>query len=222
MNDPEANILAALIGSLIGSISVVFVSHWLQRRSEKFQQHENTVHRYLLQLQDSVETLWYRCKNLRDNGGKIVMSNIYYEMTMLYSLGRVFAFNRIMLLDGIYSEIEQHKKNLGDSLRTKLTDMEYNLDKIRGLRLYRYDRLSLAESVMSIEQDRRQISTYLDFRRNYENPNSMLKELLKPAHKFITDLQPSHVDNIMKELAELANILAKETKIETGIPHLAE
>lgn len=213
----EETIVAALIGSLIGSVGVVFVTHWLQRKSEKSQSHENMVQRYLLQLQDSVESLWYRCHNLKNRGGRFVMSDTYFEMTMLYALGRVLAYNRIMLLDGIYSEIERHKKDLGDYLRTKLNKIENDLDAIRGLKFYRYDRLALAEAVMNVEQDRRQIRTYLEFRQRFDDPTSLLQKLLEPACTFIAGLQGEHVESIMKELKEIADTLSDETKIKTGI-----
>ena len=60
---------------------------------------------YLIQLQDAIESLWFRFYNIKDRGGRLVMSDKYYEHSTLYALASGLAYNRIMLLDGIYSQL---------------------------------------------------------------------------------------------------------------------
>src|SRR5437764_3214544 len=99
MFDFVSTIVAALIGSVIGSVGAVLTDHWLTGRSEKFHRRELLVQRYLFQLQDALETLYYRLHNLAKRSGRSVMSDEYFEKSTLYALGRVLALERIFALE---------------------------------------------------------------------------------------------------------------------------
>jgi hypothetical protein len=77
MFDFGSTIVAALIGSVIGSVGAVLADHWMTGRSEKFHKREMLVQRYLFQLQDALELLWFRLRNLAYFGGQFVMSDEY-------------------------------------------------------------------------------------------------------------------------------------------------
>ena len=64
MFDFVSTIVAALIGSVIGSVGALLTEHRLTGRSEKFHRREILVQRYLFQLQDALEMLWYPLHNL--------------------------------------------------------------------------------------------------------------------------------------------------------------
>jgi hypothetical protein len=86
-----ASLLAALIGAGAGSIGAVLTSDWRKRKAETSERREAFVQRYLFQLQDACETLWYRLDNVSRKGGRLVMDDAYFETTSLYALGRLLA-----------------------------------------------------------------------------------------------------------------------------------
>lgn len=103
------------------------------------------------------------------------MNDRYYEVSTLYILGSVLAHNRILSNEGAYTKIEQSIPGLGNFLREKLNQFGSYLDKIDpDVHFYLYDRIALAEAVMSLKAERFNIASYLEFRKQYEDPNSNL------------------------------------------------
>lgn len=173
-------------------------------------------------MQDSVESLWFRFLNLRDMAGRSIMQDTYYETTTLYALGRVLAFKHIVVSEGIYASIEMTKPGIGVFLRDRLEDIDKRLDRLNyeigiSTPFYRYDRQALAESVTERDGNSLRTSTYLDFRQRYENPDSKLKALLKPAREFIFALDGSNVTDIMGHLSDIAEKLEQETGVKTSV-----
>jgi len=78
MSGSAATILAALIGAMIGSVGSILLDAWLRGNREKKRKRDELVQRYLLQLQDAVEGLWYRIDNLARRGGRTVMEDDKY------------------------------------------------------------------------------------------------------------------------------------------------
>jgi hypothetical protein len=214
-----SSVVAALIGAISGSFGGNVISDWLRRKNEKDLLRKTINDRYLLQLQDSVESLWLRLDNIRNRSGRLVMENLYYEESTLYGLGVVFAYNRILLLEGIYSQIQLLIPGLGTFLKEKLKNIESEMDnQIRfHTPFYRYDRLALADSVLQRVNDKLQTSTYLEFKEKYEGKDSNIKSSLQPAKEFVASLDGSEVDTIMKELSEIAFRIKDETGIATSI-----
>ena len=87
MFDFASTIVAALIGSVIGSVGAVLADHWMTGRNEKFHKREMLVQRYFFQLQDALEMLWYRLHNLVIHDGKDIMAEELRRITTLYALG---------------------------------------------------------------------------------------------------------------------------------------
>lgn len=214
-----SSVIAALIGAISGSLGGNVVTDWLRRKNEKDVLRKTISERYLLQLQDSVESLWFRLDNIRDKGGRQVMQNLYYEESTLYALGVVFAYNRILLLEGVYSQIEALIPGLGIFLKEKLKKIESEMDNRFKFHtaFYRYDRLALADSVLQRVNDKFQIFTYLEFKEKYEDKESSLKSILQPAKEFVGSLAGPEVEPIMNELSEIAFKIRNETRIETSI-----
>lgn len=233
MSDTVGGLLAALIGAVIGSVGGVIIQSWLSMRSERARQRGVLVQRYLYQLQDSVESLWFRVKNLVDQGGRHVMEDDYFATSSLYSLGRVLALERILVLEGVYPQLQAVDPGLGTFLKTHRVDAKLNPV------LYQYDRLALAEAVMEREGPHFRTSTYLEFKTRYENrPHEVrdpfdliIKELegvsredLDPASpaEAYRQLAPSGraetMTSVMELLTEIAIRLASETGIPTSLP----
>jgi hypothetical protein len=133
MADDFITILSALVGAVIGSIGSTLISILLSRRAEKRRSYENLVQKYLLYLQDSIESLLYRLQNIKQRGGEDAVRSNYYEPTTLYALAKVLALKHILATEGVYSSIETARRGLGTYLRNELETFDKNLDKFNWL-----------------------------------------------------------------------------------------
>jgi hypothetical protein len=160
--------------------------------------------RYMLQLQAMTESLWFRLNSIvkRIEGSNLepfilrlqnsvdhTSDNNYYTINTLYELGSILAYNRIMLLEGIYSQLEDASSTSGDWLKEKLGHIDSKLD--RGhVRFNRYHRIALAEALIKRGPDNRlYILTYLEFVREYLDPHSTIASFLGPAIEFVTKVE---------------------------------
>lgn len=214
MFDFVSTIVAALIGSVIGSVGAVLTDHWLAGRSEKFHKREILVQRYLFQLQDALEMLWYRLPNLAFQGGQHVMSDDYLETTTLYALGKVLALERIFALEAVYPQLDAVYPGLGKLLKERERRIERQLP---GSHFYQYDRVSLAEAVIVHEGDLFRVSTFLEFRRQYETQNSLEKQWLKPASDAIQSLTLDQMKHLLDTICNKAVTIAEKTGIDSSI-----
>ena len=194
------------------------LTDWLARRTEKEKLRRELVDKYLIQLQDSLESLWFRLHNMKYSDGLQKMTDTYYEVSTLYVLGTVLAHNRILSYEGVYTKIEQLIPGLGIFLRDKMNQFGSYLDKIDSeIHFYQYDRIALAESAMSLNDGRHIIASYLEFRKQYDDASSNLKTLLSPAKEFITKIKSAELNLIMDKVYEMAIKIDNQTGITTGI-----
>src|SRR5690606_36827443 len=77
-----------LIGAA-GGVVTAAIQYGARRYSETEQVRREVAERHLLQLQNSVESLYYRANNLRDWAGKSVMPDQYYQQSSAYIIARV-------------------------------------------------------------------------------------------------------------------------------------
>ena len=207
-----ASLIAALIGAGVGSIGAVLVGDTRKRNAELAERREALVQRYLFQLQDSAESLWYRLKNLAYDHGRLVMEDQYFETTTLYALGRALAVERLLALDGVYPQLETLYPGLGTFL------VENQVDRALGEGFYKYDRLVLAEAVMQRDGDGFRVSTYIEFRSRYENESHQEREWLAPARMAIQSLTPESTKLLRDRLGRIAVRLSEETSVPTSLP----
>ncbi|GCE11809.1 hypothetical protein [Tengunoibacter tsumagoiensis] len=212
MPDFVTTIIAALIGSVIGSVGAVFADYWLTQRKEKLAKREIILQRYLFQLQDAIEMFYYRLNNVAFSAGGRVMSDEYFEVTTLYAFGKVLALERIFLLDAVYTQLDGLYPELGTFLRVHRLDRN-----VQYIDLYQYDRIALAESIIEREGEVFRTSTYLEFRKRYEMPGSREKQWLEPAVNAITSLSPVQIQAMLKFLKIEADRIAKRTGIDSSL-----
>jgi hypothetical protein len=212
MSGSVATILAALIGAMIGSVGSIFLDAWLRGNREKKRKRDELVQRYLLQLQDAVEGLWYRIDNLARRGGRAVMEDRYFEISTLYALGRVIAYERILLLDGVYPQLKQIDHGLSIYLKE-------TMQKIGNLMsgFHRYDQLALAEAVIQEVDGYSRAATYLGFKRRYDEDASLGGKTLLPAKEFLATFAGDQLADLLKTLAQTAKKIAKKTEIPTTV-----
>jgi hypothetical protein len=203
-----STMISALIGAAVGSLGAVLVQHGLSQRAELKRRREVLVQRYLCQLQDAVESLWYRLDNLANMGGRGVMKDPYYEYTMLYALGKALASERILILDGVYAQLKDAYPLFSEYLRPHLIEDELGL-----IVSNHYDRIALAEALIEREGDHCRTCTYLDFRSRYETEGSQEAKWLAPAKEAIQSLPKEQMQALLHDLRELAIRLAEHTRI---------
>lgn len=211
-------VLPALIGAIGGSIGGNFLSDWLARRTDKQKLRRELVDKYLIQLQDSLESLWFRLDNIKNRDGLRKMTDRYYEESTLYILGSVLAHSRILSNEGVYTKIEQSIPGLGIFLRNKMNQFGSYLDNIDpDVHFYLYDRIALAEAVMSLNTERSSIASYLEFRKQYLDSNSNLNSVLAPARAFTMSMKSLDLKALMQKIYEIADKIENQTGITTGI-----
>lgn len=212
MFDFVSTIAAALIGSIIGSVGAVLTDHWLTGKSEKSHRREILVQRYLFQLQDALELLYYRLNNLAYRGGRYVMPDEYYEESTLYAFGRVLAIERIFTLEAVYPQLDTIYLGLGKFLKEHRVERQ-----LLSSHFFQYDRVSLAEAVIEHQGDSFRPSTYLEFRWRYEAENSPEKQWLAPASSAIQTLPTSKMEALLATLKTTAKGIAEKTGIDSSI-----
>lgn len=221
MPDYLVTILAALIGAVIGSLGSKFVEDRLRRADQTRQNRAQLVQRYLFQLQDATESLWFRFQNIQLRGGRAVMDDRYFEISTLYALGRVLAYSRILVLDGIYPQLNAFEAELGKTLKDKLQQVDR---QIRTSAFQHYHRLALAESVMEKQADKQEphlrTSTYLEFWQRYESKDSVVESSLQPAKQRVASIQKGDawLGVLMDLLKEMTQRLANATQLPSEIP----
>jgi hypothetical protein len=208
-----------LIGAIAGAISAAvlrLLDDIIRRRGERDRERQELIGRYLLQLQDSVESLWYRLNNLANRlGGKIV-SDQYFKMSMLYALGLVLAYKRILLLDGIYPKLEQLYHGMGDGLRMELQKIDDLLDKGD---FFRYERLALAETLLDTGHDFSRAITFVEFQKRCESES--VKRALEPAIHLIDGWRDpedkAEIIALMNSLNTIADLVSAKTRLPKTI-----
>lgn len=214
MPDYLATLLGALIGALIGSIGAVFTQFWLSGRAKDKQARKLIAQKYLYQLQDAAEALWFRVDNLAVFHREI-KDDSYFEYTTLYALGRVLASERVLGLDGVYPLLNDTYPGLSDVFRNRI-------DKTLGkIGLKQYDRITLAEALVETQKNGFRLSTFLEFRRKYELKEPQEQKWLEPARIAIRSLSIENVRQVVSELMYKVTMeISKEIKVKSSLPKI--
>jgi hypothetical protein len=218
MADDLTTIIAALIGAVIGSLGAKLTEEILKRRNERIIIQQNLINQYLLQLQDNIESLWYRLDTLKKRGPNNLMKEKYFESSTIYTLACVLAFKRILLLEGVYSRIYQISPELGTFLNKNLEIIDSIIENLQNTSsFYRYQRIILAETVIQRIEGRLSTCTYVEFKKQYEDTNTGTKESLKPADDFLRLLKRPEIAILMDRLKTIAIRLGQETGIASSL-----
>jgi hypothetical protein len=164
MPDHLVTIISALIGAGVGSLGATIINDLLRRRGERMALRKSLANRYLLQLQDVIESLWHRLANVKEGGGgEKHMEDEYYEVSTLYALACVLAYNRILLLEGVYSQLDD---KLGRTLNEKMREFDYEIEQFREItKFVYYDRLALEQAVMERDDGHLRTCPYMEFKK---------------------------------------------------------
>jgi hypothetical protein len=225
--DWAAIILPSLIGAISGSFGGNIVTHWLKKREEKGKLRKELTERYVLQLQYSIQTFYNRLYNMKKRGGDKYMNyitgnNEYYKISTLCSLGSILAYHRILLSEGIYSQMEYVYPKFGNLLLTKFDEFGYKLDNMeiknpdsKSIKFFRYDRMTLGDAVTETINGTSRLLPYLKFKDMYKN-DEKINSTLERATEFIENLPFSpELETLMDDLEYLLKELKQKTQIDT-------
>jgi hypothetical protein len=206
--------LVGVIAVLAGAAATYFFQAWRVKRERR----NVLLTRYLAQLQDACESLWYRLRNLAYDRASLASSEAYLVTTTMYTLGRALGVERMLSLEGLYPEIWKGFPQLKGTLSRRRVDSAVEeTTKAHGVELQHYDRVALAEAAVERHDEEFRPSTLLDFRRRIEGPES---EWWEPARNAVTALQDSGdcVRSLMETLENLAHALSEVTEIDSALP----
>jgi hypothetical protein len=232
---------AALLGAAIGAAATVGVavvqarfqqrgeierrrdvreSAVAQRREERAsaaeQQRATLIRRYLFQLQDAVVSFDERLHNWREQAGEEFSERVdpgYFKNSTLYALARALGAERILVMEGVYPQIESVSPELGRALKNEGVDVA--LKDSLGQKLFHYHRLALAESAVQRETDGWRVITYTEFRRRCEDVDWALDGLLEIAYTALDSLKGDapKFDALQTSLASIRDRLTKDSGI---------
>jgi hypothetical protein len=135
----------------------------------------------------------------------------------MYSLGSILAYDRILVFEGVYSQIEDAYSHFGTKLIKQLREFGDKLDDAETF--FRYDRILLGDAITERENGKLRLCSFLKFKDMYEDPK--LKSALLPARRFVERLPSSPKLEIMvDDLFVVLDELAKKTGVESGFTHV--
>jgi len=206
--------VVTLLSTLAGG-AIAFGTVLLQQRSARKAEADSRrallTTRYLYQLQDAAESLWFRLDNLSKRSGAPVMDAhdpLYREVTTLYALGRLLAVERMLTLDGIWPELDPRITRL---LR------ELTLEDRWPSALFHYDRIALGEAVLERDDQGLRTSTYLEFRRRYESDEALPSEWRDRVWRTVKGFSGARRELLLTTLSELSQALGNATGNESAV-----
>jgi hypothetical protein len=213
-----ATVLAALIGAAIGSLGSQVVAESFRRRAMREQSRRDTTDKYLLQLQDAIESVISRVVNLTSQHGRNAMDDRYLVTSTMYAFGVLLAQKRRLLLDGVYPKLQELEDGLGEQLEQALESIEREIGRETSSfpSFQRYSRLALAESVMERVGEHWTVGSYLAFAERIEG-DSTVKETLGPARHFVDRLDKSDCGALLETLGAAGRLTARFTGIPLSV-----
>jgi hypothetical protein len=205
-------LLSVLVGGAI-AFGTVLLQQRFARQADAASRHERLTSRYLYQLQDAADSLWFRLDNLSDRSGAPVMDAhdpLYREVTTIYALGRFLAVQRMLTLDGIWPELTRFP-----SVASLLRDL--TLENPWPSDLFHYDRMALGEAVLERDDEGLRTSTYLEFRRRYESDEALPKDWRDRIWKTVERFSHERPDTLLRTLSDLSQALEKATGNESAV-----
>lgn len=212
--DTLATIIAALLGGVIGSLG----AQWLGERYRQNQTIDATRRdvavRHLVQLQDALESLWFRIDNLAFRGGRQVMQSDYYEVSTIYVIGYALAQKRLLTVEGAYAKLDVFRFGLARELESDLEALERALgDDATSESFYRYERRALADFLLTWEGVWRVLS-YTEFVASSKRDDA--ESVIRPAAAFIGRLSTQHASSVLDATAQALMTLESATGIHVN------
>jgi hypothetical protein len=203
-----------LVAVLAGAVATFVIQELRAERERR----DVLLKRYLAQLQDACESLWYRLRNLAYERADTASDPDYLVTTTMYTLGRTLGIERMLALEGLYPEIWKRFPMLKSVLDRRVVDEAVSATTKMSRELQHYDRVALAEAVVERDGESFRQSTFLEFRRRVEGEGSE-RQWWEPARQSVAALQNQQgaVTPLMTALKTLAVALSPVTKMDTKL-----
>jgi hypothetical protein len=211
-------VIASLIGAVLGSLGGQWLRYRFQVRAEEARTRRDVAQRHLIQLQDAMESLYFRIQNLSTNRDRNLMQYPYYATSSIYALGNFLAHKRRLMLEGAYALLDVHGPSFPHQLEAALEKVEDLIghEWVPNDSFFRYQRQGLGESLL-IWSDGWRVANYAEFVARAET--GALEASLKPARAFFEWHEVVDWEAIRWCLDEALQLVAHHTGI--GSEHLA-
>ncbi|MEO8334424.1 MAG: hypothetical protein ABI664_05600 [bacterium] len=199
--------LSALIIATGAAFAGAGVQYGFRRYTEAAQMRREIVETHLLQLQNCVESLYYRANNLRHWDGRETMSDDYFTQTTAYAIGRVLAHESLLVSKGVYAKLS---RNASIKRRVKASLHSLNRSFDDQSFLY-YHRLQLGE--MALDADR--VVSYTQFSARW--PEERFAVAVASVSRFVASVSDTRLDTIGAEAEKLVALLAEQTDVPSAL-----
>jgi hypothetical protein len=202
---PET-ITSLIIGAVGGGVAAA-IQYGFRRYAESEQVRREVVETHLLQLQNSVESLYYRVNNLRDWSGRAVMTEDYYRRSSAYVLGRVLAHEALLVAKGVYAKLHRNTA-LKRKVKAGLHSLNWAMDDQSFLH---YHRVQLGDMLL----DGSRVITYTEFLERWSEPR--FAEVVASVSGFLKAVEPERLDRMRADAAGLLALLARQTRVPSAL-----
>ena len=202
---PET-LVSLIIGALGGGVATA-IQYGFRRYAETEQIRREIVETDLLQLQNCAESLYYRAANLRDWAGKAFMSDDYYVTTSAYALGRVLAYETLLVSKGDYAKLQRNKR-LKHNIKSTLHELNWAMDDETFLY---YHRLQLGEMLL----DRERVVTYTEFLQRWDE--TRFAGVVMAVSGFLAHVSAPRLDTMRENAGRLVSLLTAETNVPSAM-----
>ena len=211
-----STVFASLIGAVLGSLGSQWLRHRFQTQAELGRTRRDVAPRHLIQLQDTMESLYFRLRNLSTRPDRNLWQYPYYTVSSLYALANFLAHKRRLMLDGAYALLDVHGDEFPHELESALEKVEslFGKDWIAGNSFFRYQRQAVGESLLIWNEGWR-VANYAEFVER--EMNGELETSLKAAREFFGWHEAIDWSEIRDALGEALGLVRTRTGIGSGV-----
>lgn len=199
--------LSSFLIAGLGAAAATVFQHFFQRYAETRRLRRELIETRLLQLQNAVESLYYRANNLLGHSGKETMSEEYYRRTTVFALARILAHELIFASTGVYAKLENDnelKRNIKSALHRLNSAMDAH-----GFQYY--NRVLLGEMAM----DRERVVLLSEFLDRWSDPRFHVA--VASASRFVEKVDHVRLALIRDIAGEVVNRLKKTTGVPSAL-----
>jgi hypothetical protein len=213
--DVLSTVIASLIGAILGSLGGQWLRYRFQVRAEETRTRRDVAQKHLIQLQDAMESLYFRLSNLATNADRQLLQYAYYTQSSLYALANFLAHKRRLMLDGAYALLDVHGPSFPHELEVALESVETELGRewTAGGSFFRYQRQAAGESLL-IWNDGWRVANYAEFSDRLEKGE--LDSSLKGVRDLLNEHEHVEWSVIRDRLGDALRLVAQRTGVGSG------
>ena len=213
--DVLATVVASLIGAVFGSLGGQWLRYRFQVRAEEARTRRDVAQRHLIQLQDAMESLYFRLSNLATDTDRDLLQYPYYAQSTIYALSNFLAHKRRLMLEGAYALLDVHGPTFPHELEVALESVEKELGRewVSEDNFFRYQRQAAGESLL-IWDDGWRVANFAEFTVRHDQGE--LETSLKGVREFLSWHKSIDWAVIRDRLGDALRLVAQRTGIGSG------